>query len=223
MGWFITFIAACTIGSFIRLVWVNIFFNLFVLLGAVLAVATNAVHNYRLVILTFLGGTLSITFTCIDSMVTPGSFGGSKFSAAAAGLIFQSIVLIFWIFYFGSEDDSMVKRSVTGFSFPIPTGGNNAAANGVAHAAGVSPSPHARPAVVGPDGNLNAVVVSPTSEYTYKARALYSYEANPEDRNEISFVKGEVLDIVDNKGKWWQARKQDGTVGIAPSNYLQLI
>jgi len=59
--------------------------------------------------------------------------------------------------------------------------------------------------------------------YAYRARALYAYTASPDDPNEISFVKGEVMDILDNTGKWWQARKQDGTTGIAPSNYLQLI
>ncbi|KZT62658.1 hypothetical protein CALCODRAFT_489656 [Calocera cornea HHB12733] len=59
--------------------------------------------------------------------------------------------------------------------------------------------------------------------YAYRARALYAYTASPDDPNEISFVKGEVMDILDNTGKWWQARKQDGSTGIAPSNYLQLI
>lgn len=59
-------------------------------------------------------------------------------------------------------------------------------------------------------------------EYTLRARALYAYNASPDDPNEISFGKGEMLDIVDNTGKWWQARKADGTKGIIPSNYVVL-
>jgi hypothetical protein len=37
--------------------------------------------------------------------------------------------------------------------------------------------------------------------------------ASADDPNEISFTKGEVLDIVDKQGKWWQAKKSDGTIG----------
>ncbi|KAJ7492088.1 hypothetical protein FB451DRAFT_1336130 [Mycena latifolia] len=59
--------------------------------------------------------------------------------------------------------------------------------------------------------------------YLYKAKALYAYTASVDDPNEISFTKGEILDIVDKQGKWWQAKKADGSVGIAPSNYLQII
>ena len=44
--------------------------------------------------------------------------------------------------------------------------------------------------------------------------------ASPEDPNELNFNKDDVLDIVDNKGKWWQARRADGVIGIVPSNYV---
>lgn len=52
--------------------------------------------------------------------------------------------------------------------------------------------------------------------------SLYLDQANPEDPNELNFSKGEILDIVDKTGNWWQARKADGTEGIIPSNYVRI-
>jgi len=60
-------------------------------------------------------------------------------------------------------------------------------------------------------------------EVLIRARARHAYKGSPEDPNELSFAKGEILEIEDQEGKWWQAKKADGTLGIVPSNYLVLL
>ena len=120
----------------------------------------------------------------------------------------------------------------------VPDNRSNKSGNaGASAAGGQSPRTPLMGPVSGADtsGDGARTSAGEISNYAYRARALYACElhrgglrwilidgwmldqASPDDPNEISFAKGEFLDIVDNTGKWWQARKSDGTTGSESS------
>lgn len=109
------------------------------------------------------------------------------------------------------------SAQLNGFENPSPVGG----ASQMGGARGSHLSGFGGPAqikVTAPD----AQVIPPT-EYPYRAKAIYSYKADPKDGNEISFRLDEILEVSDVSGRWWQARNEQGQTGIAPSNYLELL
>ena len=54
--------------------------------------------------------------------------------------------------------------------------------------------------------------------------ALYSFSSgNPE---ELKFEKGDLMDIIDqppDDPDWWEARKANGSIGLVPRNYVEVV
>ncbi|CAJ0746094.1 19112_t:CDS:10 [Entrophospora sp. SA101] len=182
--------------------WFYIVYQLFLIIGVLLTIITNSIRQYRTSLVAFIAiGFVFLAVAVDDFVIFSELTKFSSYQAAAAGGIFILMVEIVWIFLFGASEDSLVQTTMA--SFTIDNKPNPYQTNG-------------QQSIPRQQENLSTVVVSPNAEYAYKAQALYEYQANPDDQNELSFSKGEILDIVDNKGKWWQARKADGSIGIAP-------
>jgi len=104
-------------------------------------------------------------------------------------------------------------RTTTGGSLTnVPTGDNIGA---------MSPLMGSGNAGVGAGGGLSPANTE-QPEFPYRAKALYDYNASPDDANELSFKKGDLLEVHDKSGKWWSVKTPGGDLKIAPSNYLQL-
>ncbi|KAK6428430.1 Transmembrane osmosensor [Oleoguttula sp. CCFEE 5521] len=80
---------------------------------------------------------------------------------------------------------------VTGFP-----GGAAGAQNRASASAFPAPVSQTAPTTAPPTGVADSTMTQP-AEYPYRAKAIYSYEANPDDANEISFTKHEILEALD--------------------------
>ncbi|XP_064194780.1 SH2/SH3 adapter protein Nck1-like isoform X3 [Anguilla rostrata] len=58
----------------------------------------------------------------------------------------------------------------------------------------------------------------------HTVQALYPFNSGNDE--ELSFEKGEVMDVVEkpeNDPEWWKCRKADGQLGLVPKNYVTVL
>jgi len=239
-----------------KFAWWSGVYGLFLILGIFVVVASDTIHTYHVALTGYCAAGMVLQTTAVHALIHSDK---PSRQASAAGFVLLSMIMIIWVFYFGSTPSStprafldsfaLTKESTTmhrstmnayggtarpetsnsvqppqmytsaqlnGFENPSTTG------NGSPMDGRRSNIPSYVTSTQAPKSTADTEVVPPT-EYPYRAKAIYSYEANPDDANEISFAKHEVLEVSDVSGRWWQARKESGETGIAPSNYLILL
>ncbi|ORZ01225.1 hypothetical protein BCR43DRAFT_561516 [Syncephalastrum racemosum] len=218
-GWLILFIAGCVAGLHGASWWVIIYQLMYVVgLYCVLAKHTFAHYHYSLLVL--LAISIAMLTQLSEVLLNRGD-GASR--TAAGGAVIMIIMQYLWVFLFGSSEDSWFHQSLYGLSTPTSAGTASSIGQQQHSAKEMSTRSLAAPSV-------EELVSQPPSPYKPdddsvlamrdEARAAHSYRANPEDPNELSFDKNEILEILDRRGNWWQARKMDGSIGIVPSNYF---
>ena len=198
--------------------------------------ATNyqpSLFHYRIVfvaLITWALANLSSFANEVRSFAISWNTGSE--GAFIAGSVISGSIWFMWLVALGSDPKSLIANAIylrmaaTNSAFS-PAGVTPAAATGPQQIpSSIELSSRQNPnelksvtTVIGDHSSDPTAAVS----LELKAVSLYAYTANPEDPNELSFNKGDAFIVMDNKGKWWHVRHEDGRSGIAPSNYMQLV
>lgn len=233
VSWIVAIAGAAALEQlkFPRFTWWGLVYEILVVLLIFVLYLFNTIELYKFTLVGLLSIAFLYTTNSVNNLIyNSGSLGNL---CCAAGCILLLIVNVLWIVYFGGHPESPTNQLIDSFSVKYP---------GHAHVPVEEPKANymlllqlnglenfSTPNVGEPPAReASHVSVTHVGEiveslYRYKAKALYLYDANPEDANEISFVKGEIMEVDDIDGKWWQARRLNGQTGICPSNYVKLL
>ncbi|KAI9104849.1 hypothetical protein DFS34DRAFT_645544 [Phlyctochytrium arcticum] len=249
LGWFLAFIGLCVLQAeydslkpagknAFSAAWFHLFFWLAILLCVVFLLLTASIDHYRIAVVALLGVGFVFIVEDLDASLDalsrrPSDRFKGGYGVFASGLFFMSFCYIPWIFFFGSSEGALANNGNDSFAFSIPRlntrfgGARNGAPNGSGIAPALPPQEASMYASSEPSRTLGndpeMAKQPPVAAPVLKATALFPYDANQEDPTEVSFAKGDVLEVLSNQGKWWQVRTPSGAVGIAPSNYLQVV
>ncbi|GMM29732.1 osmosensor [Martiniozyma asiatica (nom. inval.)] len=145
--------------------------------------------------------------------------------AASAGFILLSMGLAGWALWLGIEDPSDLKLQRNNSRMTnraIPNSNSIALGTNIHSRSNLNDLNSDNAMEIGGFENPSNVELNEV-EYPILVRGLYNYEANADDENELSFVRGELLRVENTSGNWWLAKSQNGKVGMVPSNYLEIV
>ncbi|CAO3641635.1 unnamed protein product [Cunninghamella blakesleeana] len=230
ISWLILFIGVCMSGFKGFIAWTSLY-QLGLLVNIFYILKKSTFIDYHLVVLMGLAIGIILTTQLIDGQLHNES---TSAKASAGGGITLTIMEFFWIIIFGSTQDSWIYGMIYGFTSATPF---NLKYNDKEGSMPLSLPSNYSMSQNNQSSAHSSIIQQPTTQINNNyqnqqmyatpllnsensAIALHPYTANPEDPNELSFDKDEVLEILDRQGNWWQARKQDGVIGIVPSNYF---
>ncbi|EIW69197.1 hypothetical protein TREMEDRAFT_69025 [Tremella mesenterica DSM 1558] len=221
--------------------WFAIWVQLSVFLPSFALCSDNlALHRIQLAVIL----AIAIVFAVIGVNDFIYSSLGAE-TAVGAGWLLITFADLIWLLYLTSEEDSAFYRILNSAGNGGLSGPNRRARHEstFGHEAGVTPPGNGFSNGGGypMGGYANAASMDtpqkaaplareytpPASEeraqaFPLRAKALYAYTASADDPNEVTLARGDILEVMDNTGKWWQVKTPAGQTGIAPSNYLQM-
>lgn len=191
------------------ILWFYAIFSFFVLAGMYFIVCAGLLAQYRVTALSFVAITFTFSVLAIQNLtfkLEPATI------VATIGYFLFTFVLFFWMLTVGHLGE---------MSDLAPTFNTNMANFSRDQEVGFHlPNPR-----FNPSGDFQGLGFGTMESINYniETRALYSYQGNPSDPNELPFEKGDILFVGETHGKWWPARNSAGRTGTVPSNYLEII
>ncbi|EJF55843.1 SH3-domain-containing protein [Dichomitus squalens LYAD-421 SS1] len=79
------------------------------------------------------------------------------------------------------------------------------------------------PARAPPEPARRSIPPPPPRNHVQKARALWAYNEDGREPNDLSFSQGEIIEIVDETNADWWTGKVRGKQGLFPSNHVEKI